>query len=368
MINFENNLEGQSLKEFSDCPKQNIEQAANKLHNIEGSDYETWKELSVEKREYINELDIPASDWENLSQEEKAEIISDVKNRLEEIGIVDVEGQDRALRECHCSPELLGEFRKKMYNEKMSAIDNIECHQELTIAELKDECPQMYETVQRMNERLANDAPDGIMNTLHFYKTVNGDYVLVSDLPDYENTQMVISDGVVYAKTGCNIDNGPNGNKFNECLNTIKLLPNTTYVIDGRSVYEHDSQGRLMKETTVYTSEFSEKGERDTGSQKRLRDGKNGVEGDESSHSVPKCLGGSHESINQVPVKADINHGEGSEWRFNEDKVRTAVQDGKTVYVEHTYTYEGNSKRPVDIECETRIEDSKTNLKLSNRI
>lgn len=342
-----------------------------KLYDIEGGESSALEntnelsELTETQKEYIKELDVPSSDWKTLLPEEKAQFVSDIKERMEEIGISDFEGQDKVLRESGCSPELLSEFRKEMYDEKMSALESIGKVQELTLDELKEECPQMYETVQRMNERLEGG---DIMPSLHYYKNENGDFVLKSDLPVYANTHMIVSGGVIYAKSGCDLKGNVEGfNYRNECINTTELLPNTAYVIDGRSVYEHDSRGRLIKETTVYSSDFSEKQPRDTSEQARFRDGKDAIEGDESSHSVPHCLGGSNESINQLPVSADINRGEGSEWRANENNVTRHVREGDTVYVEHTYSYEGESKRPINVTSETYVDGYANKLEFDNR-
>lgn len=331
---------------IEDFPTENIEQSQESL------------ELSDSQKEYISELDSDPEGWEGMSKEEILERGEDVQNRLEELGITDVESQDKILRD-FASPELLGAFRENEFKQKIESSSNLENAQQLSLEEVKEQCPQMYETVELMNKRLANEEPDGIMNTLHYYRTEEGDFMLKSDHPEYANTRMIISDNVIYAETGCNAKGGLYSNYFNECINNERGTSNTFYLIDGRSVYEHDSQGRLVSESTVYTSEFNDKVARGTDYQNAIKNSKDGVEGDESSHSVPHCLGGSNESINQVPVKAEINHGEGSEWSANERNVVNAVNQGNTVFVEHTYEYEGLSNRPSSLTCSTRIEQEK---------
>lgn len=333
-------------------------------NNLEHSDNSL--ELSDSQREYIGELDAAPQEWKGMSKDDMLERGRDVQSRLEELGISDIESQDKVLRDS-VSPEFLGSFREYAYNQKMESSSNLENSKELSLDEVKEQCPEMYETVQLMNKRLANQDPDGIMNTLHYYRTEEGDFVLKSDHPEYNNTEMVVSDHVIYAETGCNVNGGQYSNYFNECINNERGIANTSYFIDGRSVYEHDELGRLVKETTVYNGEFNEKVERGTEYQNIIKNSKDGIEGDESSHSVPHSLGGSNESINQVPVKAEINHGSGSEWRANEMQVEDAVTNGITAYVEHTYRYEGSSNRPESLTCSTKIEqEQQTKLEFDN--
>lgn len=332
---------------LEDFPLGNIEQDSESI------------ELSDSQKEYVCELDPNPENWKGMSREEVLERGEDVQNRLEELGITDVKVQDRMLRNL-ASPELLGAFRENIFDKKMESTTHLENAQELSKEEVKEQCPQMYETIDLMNKRLENEDPDGIMGTLHYYRTEDGDFILKSDHPEYANTQMLVSDNIIYAETGCNVEGGQYSNYFNECINNERGVANTSYFIDGRSVYEHDSQGRLVSETTVYNNEFNEKVARGTEYQNVIKESKDGIEGDESSHSVPHCLGGSNESINQVPVKAEINHGEGSEWSANERSVKSAVNEGSTVFVEHTYEYEGTSKRPSTLTCSTKIEQEQS--------
>ena len=201
-----------------------------------------------------------------------------------------------------------------------------------------------------MGERLANDCEDGIMNNIKYYKLDNGDFVLIHDAENAPNTKAVFSEGCVYAESGA-LKNGNHG--LNEVLNTPRAASNTTYFVDGRSAYEHDSEGRLIKESTVYTKEFEDKSDRGS-NQAYIRDSKDGAPGDESSHSVPYCLGGPNEAINQTPMRADINRGAGSEWNRTERELNNAVNDGKIVYVEHIYSYETNTSRPSGITLSVR--------------
>ena len=95
-----------------------------------------------------------------------------------------------------------------------------------------------------------------------------------------------------------------------------------------------------------------------------IRDSKDGVPGDESSHSVPYCLGGPNEAINQTPMRADINRGSGSEWNKTEREINNDVNE-----VEHTYSYSTDTARPTDITLSTRLGDSESiSIEFDNRL
>lgn len=308
-------------------------------------------ELSESQQEYLGELEISPAEWREMTDNEKTEAVRDIRDRLEEIGADNVLEQDKAIQETF-APEILGEFRQQVFQEKTEQLDKLENAAPLSLEELKSECPELYEQVQRMDSRLGNDNPEGIMNTMQYAKLENGDFVAYSTHEAYSNSRMVYSDGIVYAKSGGSRDGD---NNLDEFINTPVLMPDTAYIIDGRSVYETDSQGREIKESTVYTSDFDVKLERATVNQAMIRNGKDGIENDESSHTVPKCLGGPNEAINQTPMRSDINHGEGSEWADAERKLAAATENGETSFVEHNFHYEGDSKRPSSVDCTSKI-------------
>lgn len=56
------------------------------------------------------------------------------------------------------------------------------------------------------------------------------------------------------------------------------MQSDTLYVIDGRSLYETDSQGRIHKESTVYSPDYDVKLERASDNQAMIRNGKDGME------------------------------------------------------------------------------------------
>lgn len=216
-----------------------------------------------------------------------------------------------------------------------------------------------------MNKRLGNDCEDGIMNTLRYAELENGDIVAYSTNDMYSNSKMVYSDGTVYAKSG-----GAKGSdNLNEFINTAKLMPETTYCVDGRSMYETDNQGRVEKVTTVVTDTYEEKLDRGQDQQEMIRQGKGAIEDDESCHFVPHCLGGPNEAINQAPMLREINRGEGSEWRTRENDLKKATDEGSTSWIEQHFSYEGVSKRPSTIEYGGEIDGEKQEtLTFNNKV
>lgn len=345
MTNFEN---------INEMPSNSIELSGNQ----EG--------ISDFAKDYLQELNINSEEWENLSENERKDVVANLRERIEEFGCVKLENQDKALRESDILPEILGEFRSEIFSEKISELKQCNSGNEISKDQFMEECPEGAQIVEMMDERLANDCEDGIMNNIKYYKLDNGDYALISNVEYASNTKAVFSDGSVYAKSGCLLEGnmGPN-----EVLNTPRAASNTTYFVDGRTVYEHDSLGRLVSETTVYDKDFEWKSDRSSLNQSYIRKGKDGIEGDESSHSVPYALGGPNEAINQTPMREDINRGSGSEWNKAEREITKAVYDDKTVFVEHLYSYEGNSARPTDISLSTKIGNEKIeSIHFDNRV
>lgn len=292
------------------------------------------------------------------------EAVASLRVRMEEMGISGVKEQDQALQET-CSKEIVGEFRKEVSDEKLEQLNHLENATPLSLEELKEKCPELYNQIEKMNKRLGNDCEDGIMNTLRYAELENGDIVAYSTNDMYSNSKMVYSDGTVYAKSG-----GAKGSdNLNEFINTAELMPETTYCVDGRSMYETDNQGRVEKVTTVVTDTYEEKLDRGQDQQEMIRQGKGAIEDDESCHFVPYCLGGPNEAINQAPMLREINRGEGSEWRTRENDLKKATDAGSTSWIEQHFSYEGDSKRPSTIEYGAEIDGEKQEtLTFNNKV
>lgn len=120
-----------NLEDFSN----NIEREKNPL------------ELDDFKKDYINEIDVDSKAWKIMNPEEIINKGIEVQGRLEECGYYDVESQDRVLRS-FASPELLGSFRESIFHRKMQSVNNSEGIAEISLKEVKDQCPIMYETVE----------------------------------------------------------------------------------------------------------------------------------------------------------------------------------------------------------------------------
>lgn len=332
--------------------------------NTSLEDVKSKFELSDSQKDYLKELNVNPADWEGLSEQSKKETVADLKDRMEEMGISSVKEQDQALQETY-SKEIVGEFRKEVSDEKLEQLNHLENATPLSLEELKEKCPELYNQIEKMNKRLGNDCEDGIMNTLRYAELENGDIVAYSTNDMYSNSKMVYSDGTVYAKSG-----GAKGSdNLNEFINTAKLMPETTYCVDGRSMYETDNQGRVEKVTTVVTDTYEEKLDRGQDQQEMIRQGKGAIEDDESCHFVPHCLGGPNEAINQAPMLREINRGEGSEWRTRENNLKKATDAGSTSWIEQHFSYEGDSKRPSIIEYGGEIDGEKQEtLTFNNKV
>lgn len=126
------------------------------------------------------------------------------------------------------------------------------------------------------------------------------------------------------------------------------------YLVDGRSIYCHDSYGRLRTETTIYTNNFKTKSKPGNNTREICRL-KHSLSNDQGSHSVPFCLGGPNESINIIPLRKHINSGPNSKWCNKESLIKNAVDLGFTLYVEHTYGYDDNDMRPKNVSFNIRM-------------
>lgn len=160
------------------------------------------EDLSESFKSYLQELNATSDEWQNLSNSDKGIIISDFKERLDEMGFENPEQQDRALRAAEILPEIIGEFREELFSDKISEIEQCSPSNEITKEQFMQECSEGAEIVSMMDERLANDCEDGIMNNIKYYKLDNGDFVLIHDAENAPNTKAVFSEGCVYAESG----------------------------------------------------------------------------------------------------------------------------------------------------------------------
>ena len=149
-------------------------------------------ELSKSQKEYLTELNVSPEEFKEMSDGQKEDLCHDIRDRLEEIEVYSVMAQDKAIKDTCCS-EILGEFRQQVFKEKLNQLNDLEKATPLSIEVLKLECPELYNQVQRMNSRLGNNNPDGIMNTMQYALLENGDFVAYNNIKAYSNSRMVYS-------------------------------------------------------------------------------------------------------------------------------------------------------------------------------
>lgn len=91
--------------------------------SLESTD--NFEGLSESSKNYLQELNATSDEWQNLSDFDKGIIISDFKERLNEMGFENPEQQDRALRDAEILPEIIGEFREVLFSEKSQKSNNV---------------------------------------------------------------------------------------------------------------------------------------------------------------------------------------------------------------------------------------------------
>lgn len=276
--------------------------------------------------------------------------IASLYERLRIIESNENEDFDQALIESKFSPENMGKYLNKIFRFQIDKLQNCTESNEIPEEQFSIECPYGGEIINSMHSILDNGSDDCIMKHIHFYKLNHEDYAIIHKADNNPNTKAIFSNGYVYAHSGA-IKNGNNG--LNEVLNRPKAAINTIYFVDGRSIYYHDSLGRLTTEATIYTKDFIPKSKPGKNTQEicKLKEGYK----DEGSHSVPVCVGGPNESINIIPLSKVINRGKKSEWRSKENLIKSALDLGFTLYVEHTYGYDDNSRRPKNVSFNIRM-------------
>lgn len=81
----------------------------------------------------------------------------------------------------------------KELNKSLGAKDIKEIrYKEISETDLKETKPDVYNYMQKMHERLDNNCPDGIMNTLHYYEGDDGSILIKSDDPQFANSHIRI--------------------------------------------------------------------------------------------------------------------------------------------------------------------------------
>ena len=122
-----------------------------------------------------------------------------------------------------------------------------------------------------------------------------------------------------------------------------EIVPNTEYTINNIT-YKTDSLGR--KESWQGKPEYNPEAERDEGAQLEAG-GEDRLPGDDGMHIEARILNGSPGNENIVPVRGTINRGD---YKRSENEIVKAKIEGKEVLDSGKIRYEGDSKRPSQIE------------------
>lgn len=144
-------------------------------------------------------------------------------------------------------------------------------------------------------------------------------------------------DGVDIPADAVRVTSGSTGD-WNRVLNNP--LPNQTYVVDGRFVYRTDAHGRVVAADghldalpgggrNTYQQRVSGRGDRQPG--------------DQGGHLFGTWFGGPGEGINIIPMTSRVNL---SEYKALEGRWAELVAEGKTIDVQITPRYRGDSTRP----------------------
>lgn len=140
-----------------------------------------------------------------------------------------------------------------------------------------------------------------------------------------------------------------------------KLLPNTTYILNG-NIYITDEKGRIIScESTPHrTPENS----RDNDAQITVG-GENRKSGDQGGHIVGRDMGGDAGSGNLVAMDSRINQ---SDYKRMENEIKKALDEGKTVNVKTELEYSGDSKKPDKITTTVTVVGKKTVYTFDNNL
>ena len=339
-----------------------------RINNIEDSERPALEytndisKLSETQKEYIKELDISSSDWNSLLPEEKTGFVSDITERLEEIGISDFEGQAKALRECGCSPELLDEFCKTEHLEE-GIFKQYEGQEGLDW--LKENNTEAYEMVNRLftpGLGRAFEDKDYWLKSFNCKELENGDIEISMTNHLAVPSKIRISGDEVYANSGCIKD-------ADSCAPNMFLdeaMPNKTYHIDGNSTFKIDYWGRTVFAEQDRTEPINDtKTDLDQDRRNVLNTIKGGLDSsvEDAGLILQKNQGGINECINLMPMESGWQR-PGGKWRALEAKEEKIISEAQangaqSIISRRHLNYEGDSQRPSSITFETIVDGKK---------
>ena len=253
-----------------------------------------------------------------------------------------------------------------------------EIAERISLEELREISPELAAQIDRMQKRLGNNCPDGIMNTFEYFKTADGNIVVRSNSQDFRNSHIIVIGYDAYCSAGDRNDD----NHLNEFINEKILMKNFTYDIDRHLTYMTDDLGRVVYLKEVYfngetyleevylngktTERSSDTRKYHQNNLNSIRDSKDGRSGglDHAGHLVAYNFNGPTEGINIVPMSKELNKGE---WRKMESKVGSAIDNKSDVILEKHIKYEGESYRPTAIDVTCTIDNTKENYCFDNK-
>lgn len=149
-----------------------------------------------------------------------------------------------------------------------------------------------------------------------------------------------------------------NGNIY--CIDG-KLIPNTTYVLNG-NIYTTDDNGRIVR--CEANPIRSPENERDNDAQRRVG-GDDRKPNDQGGHIVGRDMNGDGGTGNLVAMDSKINQ---SDYKRMENYIKAALDEGKDVTMHTDITYEGDSERPDKITVTVIADGEKTAYKFDNNL
>lgn len=222
-----------------------------------------------------------------------------------------------------------------------------------------DEHPEMKQLFEKFDHELGEDyVKNMVVNPIKNGWEVSN--------KEYPATKMEIKGDTVYAKAGCiSEENG----EMNQFLNYP--MPDKTYVVDGCFTYKLDNIGRVTEassDRTKAATTLERSPLTNTFYQNKVVNDMDGIRGqDDSGHIFAHSTKGPNEMINQVPMNSSFNRN--GEWRQNVEKPEeNAISEGKQVQSTRKFTYEGDSRRPSEIEVIDKFDDDVFSQKVKNPI
>ena len=147
----------------------------------------------------------------------------------------------------------------------------------------------------------------------------------------------------------------------NEYIRDGKLLPNNEYTLNG-NVYKTDENGRIV--SCESKPRLTPENPRDNDSQILVGD-KYRKSGDQGGHIIGRDIGGDGGIGNLIPMDSRINQ---SDYKRMENKVKSALNEGKDVTTKTEISYIGDSERPDKIITTVTVDGKETVYTFDNNI